>query len=431
MIIDLSVVNFRSIQNEQTLSLNVEASREHHRTNYVDIENGKLAVLRSAAILGANASGKSNILSAFSALRWMVVFSALRKEGQRILPYEPYRLSRQNIQSPISFEIEFVVPSGVRYRYEISFLEDRVVDERLFSFAKRQRATMFERKADDTWETLRFGGTYKGGTRRFPFFANTAYLSRAGNDASAPKEIREIYKYFDKWLMINPGHKLMTSRYFRDTSKMSAVSSIICLADTGVTSIKRVETEDAPDIKLPDDMPEDLKEAIIEQNRVSFKFMVASNSGDLVEFNEDSMSDGTIRLFEVLPVILKVLESGGVLLFDEMDAHFHNDILGLILQLFHDPEINCKNSQIIFTTHDTSTLDSKRMRRDQIWFVSKQHGASTLKSLDEYDKKYVRHDSPFETFYRDGRLGALPRLSYTEIKSTIMNAIHIKGRKDA
>lgn len=431
MIIDLSVTNFRSFQSEQTLSLNVETSRERHRTNYSVIEDGRFRVLRSAAILGANASGKSNLLTAFEALRWMVVSSASRKEGQRILPYEPYRLSEQNVGSPVSFEIEFVVPSGIRYKYAISFLESRIVEESLFSFAKRQGAMVFERGPDDTWETIRFGGTYKGGSRRLPFFANVAYVSRAGNDASAPEAMREIRKYFEGWRIIRTGYRSMAFSYLKDSGKMNAVSDIICLADTGVTGIARVEKDDAPDIKLPDNMPDDVREMIIEQNRTSYKFLVESDSGDLVEFDADAMSDGTLRLLEVLPVILEAFESGRTLLFDEIDAHFHTHLLGLILRLFNDHEINSKGSQLIFTTHDTNVLDPELLRRDQIWFVSKQKGASNLKSLDEFDKKYIRADSPFEAFYKDGRLGALPRFSYAKVKNTILTALHTKSLPDA
>lgn len=431
MIIDLSVANFRSFQSEQTLSLNVESSRERHRANYSVIEGGKLAVLRSAAILGANASGKSNLLTAFAALRWMVLSSASRKEGQPILPYEPYRLSKQNAESPVSFQVEFVVPSGVRYRYEISFLEDRVVEERLHSFAKRQRAMVFDRGPNDTWETIRFGGTYKGGSRRLPFFANAAYLSRAGDDASAPEAMREIRKYFERWTIVGPGAGFMPLGPLKDVAKMNAVSDIICLADTGVTSVTRVEREDAPDIKLPDDIPDELREAILEKNRVSYKFHIISDTGDLIEFDENAMSDGTIRLFEVLPLILNAFENGATLLFDEVDAHLHTHLLELLLRLFNDPEINSKGSQIIFTTHDVNVLNPDLLRRDQIWFVSKKHGASALKSLDEYDKKLVRPDSPFEVFYKDGRLEALPKFSYHKVRETILKAIRAKSEPNA
>ncbi|MDN3645207.1 ATP-binding protein [Pontixanthobacter aestiaquae] len=431
MIIDFSIANFRSFKREQTLSMNVENSRGRHQSNYSSVDAGRLDVLRSAAILGANASGKSNLLTALMALKWMVVSSGSRGEGKPILPYEPYRLSDTTREAPVVFEIEFIVPSGVRYRYEISYLETRVIEERLWSFAKRQRAMVFDRNADDSWETIRFGGTYKGGSRRLPFFANASYLSRAGNDASAPDTIREVYQYFKRLTLIGAGQHLMSSSSLTDSTKMKAVSEIICLADTGVSQVTRDQNENAPDIKLPEDMPEDLKVIIQEQNEIAYHFWIASENGELIEFEQDAMSDGTVRLLEVLPVILNAFEIGAILLFDEMDSHFHTHLLSLILRLFNDEEINSRGSQLIFTTHDTNVLDSEIMRRDQIWFVSKSEGESTLKSLDEYDKKYVRSDSPFESFYKDGRLGALPKFSYANVKETILKSLPKEIGSDA
>lgn len=427
MIIDLSLSNFRSFQEDQLLSMNVEGARNRHSSNFTLIEDGRIGALRSAAILGANASGKSNLLTALMALKWIVRSSGSRKEGQPIPPFEPFRLSDDGRKQPVKLELEFVVPSGVRYRYEVAFSKSRIVEERLYSFARRARAVVFERGPEDTWETIKFGGTYRGGNRRFPFFPNAAYLSRAGNDASSPEFIREIYRYFASIAHIPAGNNLISLLPLTDPSTLAAVSELICLADTGVAKVTMEEKEGVEDIKLPDGMPEELKEAILLENRVSAKYWIKSQSGELIPFDSDEMSDGTTRLLQILPVVLEVLESGSVLAFDEIDAHFHTDVVELILRLFHDPEINSKGSQVIFTTHDTNILDSSFLRRDQIWFVSKNGGASSLKSLDEYDRKYVRHDSPFETFYRDGRLGALPKLSYNRMKGAILSALAAKA----
>jgi AAA15 family ATPase/GTPase len=220
--------------------------------------------------------------------------------------------------------------------------------------------------------------------------------------------------------------RVLVSGYLDVAENMAAVGELICLADTGVSSITAEIQENTENIKLPSDIPNEIKEAILEENRVSFKFSVESSEGEFVQFDQDAMSEGTVRLFQMLPVILISLARGSLLVVDELDAHFHPSLLALILKLFHDDDINKKGSQIIFTAHDTNVLNSGVLRRDQIWFVCKDHGTSNIKSLEEYDKKYVRPDSPFDAFYMDGRLGALPKFSYDSVKTTILKAISAK-----
>ena len=423
MIIDLSISNFRSFRDNQLLSMYVESTRAQHPSNYSLIEEDRIAVLRSAAVLGANASGKSNVLRAFAALKWIVLSSAGRKDGQQIPPYEPFRLSPDFEKGPVRFDIEFVVSSGARYRYEIAFLREKILEERLFSFAKRTRALVFDRGSNDTWETIKFGGTYKGGTRRFPFFENASYLSRAGNDASSPEFMREIYRYFEKMTNLGAGNSLLSNIALTDATMMRAVSELICLADTGVSKVTLEENDAPSEIRLPDGIPDEVKEAILAENRMATKFWVESVSGGFVSFESGEMSNGTIRLLELLPIILRSFENGSVIILDEIDAHLHTDLINLILQLFHDDEVNAKGAQIIFSTHDTNILDPMRMRRDQIWFVGKEDGASSLKSLDSFDKKLVRQNSPFESFYRDGRLGALPRVSFGSVKRVLLSML--------
>lgn len=423
MIVDLKVSNFRSFRDEQMLSMNVEGSRARHPSNFSLIEDERFAVLRSAGIFGANASGKTNVLLALAAIRWIVVSSGSLKELQPIPPYEPFRLSPPHTELPVTFEIEFSVPSGGRYRYEVAFLRHRIIEERLISFARRSRAIVFERLAEDTWETIKFGGTFRGGTRKFPFFDNAAYLSRAGNDASSPEFIREIYRYFESLTYIPAGNGVFSRQALKDKAMMHAVSELLCLADTGVSNVTIEENEAVVAFRFPENIPDDLKEGILTQNRMVAKFWMKSGSGDPVPFEDRDISQGTNRLFELLPVILSALKSGSVLALDEIDGHFHTDLVNLVLQLFHDDKVNAKGAQLIFSTHDTNVLDAAYMRRDQIWLVSKDEGVSALKCLDEYDKRYVRHDSPFEAFYRDGRLGALPRLPYDKVRNVLLKAL--------
>ncbi len=426
MIIDFSVTNFRSFQNEQIFSMNVENSPNSLQGNFVEIEDGKYSILKSAAIFGPNASGKSNLLTAFWALKWLISSSSPLDEGADIPAYEPFKLSAEKTDKPVEFSIEFVGPSGLRYKYSVSYSKSQVVSESLYSFPKRQRALVFSRGEADTWKTVKFGASYKGGDRRFPFFPNSTYISRAGNDASAPQVIRDVVSYFRAIPVMKADVGMYVSNYFQQDEHLEAVSNLICLADTGIKNIT-AKQRTIEDIKLPDDMPERTKMAIYKRNSVSYQFWHADQAGELVKFEQDEISDGTAELFKILPVLLTAITNGLPIFVDELDGHLHTSLVGLVFELFNDTIANPKNAQIIVTTHDTNMMDPSIFRRDQIWFVAKENGSSTLTCLDEFDKNLVRTSSPFEDFYKDGRLGALPSFSYKKIRDAIKYMPKHKG----
>jgi hypothetical protein len=201
MIVDFTVTNFLSIKDEQTFSLHVPTPGTHLPEHVCYPAQDKIGVLRSAGFYGANASGKSNVLLAFTALQFIIMGSGALKDGEEISCYHPYRLSAASKALPIRFEIEFFVPNAalgkaLRYRYCVAFTSDKIVDESLFFYPANQRALVFSRSGEDTWQTITFGSLYKGGKKRVPFFANNAYLSKAGNSADTPAMIRRVYNYF-------------------------------------------------------------------------------------------------------------------------------------------------------------------------------------------------------------------------------------------
>jgi len=419
VIIDLTVKNFRSFKEEQMLSMLAESGLSRHRDNLSFIEEGKLAVLRSAVIVGANASGKSNILKAVHALKWIVARSGSTDEDSAIPPYEPYKLNAENGAMPVEFQVEFVVPSGTRYRYEISFHRNRIVTESLYSFNKRQRALVFLREPDDGWDKVKFGATYKGGIRRISFFPNQSYLSKAGSDASAPESIREVARYFRSIIVVDVVSHLANFSLYEDRELLEVVSSILGSIDTGIVEITSAENPLIGELTFPAEMPDVLKDAFINANKLSFEFWSQCENGEKVSFDDDEISAGTRKLFELLPVVIAGLQRGSPVFIDELDGHLHTSIVSFLMDIFNDSETNPKGSQLIFTTHDTNILDPNRIRRDQICLVSKQGGASALQALDEFDKKFVRPDSPFEKFYLDGRLGAVPSVDRWAIRRII------------
>ena len=126
-------------------------------------------------------------------------------------------------------------------------------------------------------------------------------------------------------------------------------------------------------------------------------------------------SVGTQKLFHLLSTALFALKIGGVLAIDEIDASLHPKLLRYIIKLFKNKKTNRYNAQLIFTSHDVTTMKGDIFRRDEIWFVSKNdEGASRIYSLYEIrdtDGSRVRADAPFDKQYMDGRYGADPYLT--------------------
>lgn len=196
MIIDFTISNFRSIREAQTFSLYAQNPGSHLLDNIAYPAGKKIGVLKSAGIYGANASGKSNVLLAFEALQFLIRVTGQLKDGSPIKCYEPYRLSEKTRSAPVRFEVEFYTPDGMRYVYKISFNHTRILEERLDFFPSAKAALIFERNAEDSWETIKFGTLFSGGKKRLPFFNSNAYLSKAGDSADAPELIRNVYNYF-------------------------------------------------------------------------------------------------------------------------------------------------------------------------------------------------------------------------------------------
>ena len=123
----------------------------------------------------------------------------------------------------------------------------------------------------------------------------------------------------------------------------------------------------------------------------------------LLSINDES--GGTQQLFSLAGPLLDVLRRGLVLVIDELDTSLHPLLMRKLVQMFHDPAINSNNAQLIFSTHDTTILDSEIFRRDQIWFVEKDRTLQTrLYPLTDFSP---RKDENFGRGYLQGRYGAL------------------------
>lgn len=415
MIIEFTVKNFRSIKNEQLFSLFAENKLKHHSGNISYIDN--IGVLKTCAIYGSNAAGKTNIILAYKALQTLIAESGEWKDGDEISCYEPYLLSKDTVEQPVYFGIEFNI-DNIRYLYEISFNKKEIIFEKLDAFYSKRSSNLFTRNSSHDWKGVKFGERYKDGKKQIAFFSNNTYLSKAGNTPDSPEIIRKIFNYFRKNTFIAlSNQQIGISGWHQDDNINNVINTFLRKIDLGINHFKMEEKSLPENFELPSDMPEIVKNKLLYELSKEPSFNHETDYGEFVNFHYSKESMGTIKLFNMLPFFIKVLLKGATIFIDEIENSFHPHVAELLVKLFNDPMVNKNNAQLIFTTHDLTLMTSKTMRKDQIYLTKKniQEGTS-IECLENFD---IKDNSPFQKWYDEGRLGSIPTINYRDISDSI------------
>ena len=422
MIVDFTIENFRSIKDEQLFSMHADKKPKHHAGNisYIDDEIG---LLKTTAIYGANASGKTNLILAINALKDLIVHSGDLKDGEVIESYEPYKLSKSTVEAPTNFDIEFFVEK-VRYQYQVKFDSHNIFFEKLDVFKTAKASNIYTRNSATDWKSVKFGDSYKGGKKQFAFFSNNAYLSKAGNSPESPKLIREVYNYFRKNII-----SILTERnvslfdWEKKAGYRNVVNSFLSKADLGIDSFDFVKKELPSDLQFPDDLPSEIKDKFIREFTKQEVFFHKSDFEELVPFDKDLESRGTNKLFQLVPFFTMVFCEGSSLFIDEIEASLHPHIAELVIKLFNDPTVNINNAQLIFTTHDMSLMSQDILRKDQVYLSAKTPEKGTqYMCLEAFDNS-LKDSSPFAKWYNEGRLGGIPEINYREISDSLKKVL--------
>lgn len=414
MLIEFRVKNFYSIQDEQVFSL-VASSQEQHINNTFNIESEKLTLLKSAAIYGANAAGKSNLIKAFAVMSEIIIKSAIVQRDKK-LPILPFLLG-QNENEPTEFEMSFIA-QGVRYRYGFSATNDRVFKEWLFAYPNGRMQQLFLRTYDKktkeyTYEDRNLMGEKKlweKSTRENALFLSTAI--QLNN-----QQLKPIFDWFlllgisrDSGDFANSFN--VTINTFQKQSK--ELIEYLKAVDLDIENLK-IEKQDFEQ-EVPSNIPKELREQFKRFSKVTqfrVKTTHLNQKGQTIDFSIELESDGTQKFFTFLGPVLETLSDGRILIVDELHNHLHPTMTRFIIELFHNEKINTKNAQLIFTTHETSVLSKDIFRKDQIYFCEKQNKATTIYSMSDF--KGLRKNIDYEKSYLLGRFGALPRLKSIKV----------------
>lgn len=419
MLLQFNFKNFKSFRDDTTLDLTATKISEY--SNHV-ISIGNERVLPIAAIFGANASGKSNVLQAFKYMETYVVSSlnyggdeTKKKNKSEFLNPTPFLLDSHSKDSESSFEVYFIssTETGSKlYNYGFTVNHTGINEEWLNYRAKTSR------------------GEYKR-----IFYRNGSTLDLSGIASKSQENLRIALE--KETLLVSLGAKLRIAKlkmirdWFLDNE----------LADFGRPAENYFLSE-----QLPDDFVESKE---VQQNVINYfssfdpsiiGFEVETLETDderrsskvridaihkMIDSNETTTiplkleSAGTLKMFALYPLLQEVLQTGGVLFIDELNARLHPLLVRTFIITFLNPDTNPNHAQLVFTSHDSWQLNSNILRRDEVWFTEKAStGISSLYSLADFvdeDGAKIRKDENYEKNYLLGKYGAIPTMQYFDV----------------
>ena len=411
MIIDISIKNFLSIKEKIVLSLEGSSSKRLEN-NFFNISE-ELKLLKTIAIYGANASGKSNILKAINFFILMIINSGNHKPSENI-NFFPFLLDNDCQQKPTEFEINFII-DNIKYNYGFSYNSKKIISEFLYYWPKGTKSIIFERENNK----FKFN-TDKTEQKKLEKLTleNNLYLSKSAQ--LNYKKCRKVFEYFyNNFIVdINPSWVDFTIKKISEDKNIKIkILEILKKADFGGIVDIEVKKErkkiDGFEFLMKDKIPE-LKHSKTEEDIYETKIIHLDESGNKVSFPISLESEGTKRIIQILGPLLNILEHGKILFIDEIELNLHPEISKLLVKMFNSKN-NSKNAQLIFTTHDTNLLDNDLFRKDQIYLTSKKPNKFTeLESLFDYD---IRENMDFEKAYLNGRVGGVPFLDFDLYKN--------------
>ena len=411
MVLEIRLSNMFSIKDEIVLDMTSGGSKSKNASLlssncfvYKDYE-----LLKSVAIFGANASGKSSILKAITFCCNMVLYSHNHNEGV-VFNFKPFKFDGYG-EKPSTFFIRFVY-EDIEYEYSFSLTQTEIVTESLYYYPNGRRAEVFnrdERRGKEKADIYRFKSAIKRPLDvAFNTSKKTLFISRASQmDRDVAKR---VYSFFNNSLMFSPvlpGNlvEALFNEYKRE------LLTALQIADSDIVDVKmRKEKRRSKQVMLSAASSDSVPVRDIEQDYLQFTTFHKGNPS--ISFDLDTEeSQGTIRLFHNMILILDILRNNKTLLWDEIDLSLHSKIVEYIFTLFH----HSTSAQLISTTHNTNLLDLQVMRKDQIYFVNKKNdGSSDLYSL--FDYKDFRDTMNLEKAYLQGRFDAIPYIDDSELK---------------
>ena len=429
MIISFSIENWKSFRDPASFTM-VAGKERQHGERVAKVKKYSTRLLPVSLIYGGNASGKTNLFSALSFSKMLVV-KGTHPDG--LIPLEPFRLATKGEEKPSHFAFELLIDEVV---YEYSFVVDRrqVLEERLVQVNSSSEKLLFDRKGEE----VEFGAGLKKdqllqfafrGTRENQLFLTNSVSQKVDN-------FRPVYDWFrDTLELVAPDARFESFEQFLDEGNplFDTMNDLLPQLDTGINrlggEVVPLESLPIPDL-MKSSLLEDVKEGMslrLLGGPVNERFIVTHQDGKLVakklvtyhptedggeaKFEMRMESDGSQRVIDLLPAFLDLSSSNSkkVYVIDEVDRSLHTLLTRQLLTAYLSSCSPESRSQLLLTTHDVLLMDQQLLRRDEMWVTERNSaGASELISFSEF--KDVRYDKDIRKSYLQGRMGGVPRI---------------------
>lgn len=406
MLIEFSVKNFMSFKDKVTLSMEKGSGNENiDNVVFNDITN----LLKVSAIYGANASGKSNLLKAFTCAILMVrASSKIPLEGKWNF-IKPFLFDSKTRNMPSEFEFIFIA-NNIKYRYFFSADENKIYDELLEVYYSQKPTTIFSRTNTNTYEFASDKNKLeilKSNNTENKLFLTTATTWNYDKTKDAYLWFINQIDTYDSLETIRD--KDLIEYKNKDEELKKFALKLLKKADILIKDIYVDYEEKEIDNTSMTSITKMTGDSKLKNIKIEFEHVVVdeNNNSHVYKLPYALESSGTKVLFAFAPFLKRAFNSTKVVIIDELEKSMHPMLVEFIIKLFNNKEINKSNSQLIFATHATNLLNLEILRRDQIWFTEKDEltGISTLYPLDSFT---VRKDENIEKGYTNGRYGAIP-----------------------
>ena len=393
MLCQFSFKNFKSYKEETTFDFQATSIPEF--SDSLIVGNKEDALLPVGVVYGPNGGGKTNLLLALSCLISTVVnpIYELEKTREEVIIQQkvsavPFGFDEMSREMPTEFEV-FFRQGKKEYRYNLSICKDEVVEEALYwkTIGGKRPGMIFDREGAE----ITLGASINKASINRSVNPKMPYLSFLAINYDIPI-ITDVQKWFESCIVRNYANPIADRQIMLSDDEIYRQIIIRALNDVDI---------DMTGYRYDKENNELYTQRTIE--------------GKIYELKFSDESDGTKKMIAALPVILLALQEGRLVIIDELDAKLHPKLLRYVISLFKNTNINKKGAQLLFTSHDMTTMKNTVFRRDEIWFAAEnaKHESEiySLYEIRRENNERVNNTAAYDKQYLEGRYGADPYLT--------------------